>query len=333
MKHISLYSCLGAMSIGFEAIDQNIETVMFMDPNSPCQHLLRQAWPKIPVIESQEQLLEEIGNYGRVEIVSARVRGDNWKYVRQTVAVVKPKIVVIEGMASLRSRGLGEVLKDLWSLGYDAEWHIISASTFGALYNGERLWIIAHPIANGQPKNRKSEESERGLGKQYLTDHAIDVYRTWIEGNGKTPDRTIFDKSRILRRNDWISKRVDSTRLRFLSDDVSPIVAGFIGMCVMTALKGSYYSLPPKFLISTSFISEPYKRHNLWSNTERLINEKIPFTEKNNGLHLKIQCDGGVIVDYWPSTDTYLIRGTKERGSGVEAVISRYRGVDKKHAS
>ena len=51
----------------------------------------------------------------------------------------------IENVANLRSKGLISVLQDLWEIGYDAEWHCIPASAFGAPHRRDRIWIIAHP--------------------------------------------------------------------------------------------------------------------------------------------------------------------------------------------
>jgi DNA (cytosine-5)-methyltransferase 1 len=41
--------------------------------------------------------------------------------------------------------GLARVLKDLWEIGYDAEWHCIPASAFGASHRRDRIWIISYP--------------------------------------------------------------------------------------------------------------------------------------------------------------------------------------------
>ena len=48
-------------------------------------------------------------------------------------------------------------------IGYDAEWHCISASELGAHHHRDRIWIIAYPNNDGQfaAKERESTE-ERG---------------------------------------------------------------------------------------------------------------------------------------------------------------------------
>ena len=64
----------------------------------------------------------------------------------------------------LTSRGLGTVLGDLASLGFDAEWGVLSAADVGANHKRERIWIVAK-MANSslQPISNKSN-SRSNLG-------------------------------------------------------------------------------------------------------------------------------------------------------------------------
>ena len=55
--------------------------------------------------------------------------------------------VFVENSPVLTSRGLGRVLGDLATLGYDAQWDVISAADVGAKHLRERIWIVAY--ANG----------------------------------------------------------------------------------------------------------------------------------------------------------------------------------------
>jgi DNA (cytosine-5)-methyltransferase 1 len=70
-------------------------------------------------------------------------------------------------VANLRSTGLISVLQDLWEIGYDAEWHCIPASAFGAPHRRDRIWIIAHPACIGKvglSVGKKEAESALGDG-------------------------------------------------------------------------------------------------------------------------------------------------------------------------
>jgi DNA (cytosine-5)-methyltransferase 1 len=59
----------------------------------------------------------------------------------------------------LTSRGLGTVLADLASLGFDAEWGVLSAADVGANHLRERIWIVAK--------------------KQFCNSNSKDVERQW----------------------------------------------------------------------------------------------------------------------------------------------------------
>lgn len=72
-------------------------------------------------------------------------RSGLWKEFARIIAEVRPTFVLAENVPALRNRGLAMVLQDLWALGYDAEWHCIPASAFGAHHERDRIWIVAYP--------------------------------------------------------------------------------------------------------------------------------------------------------------------------------------------
>jgi DNA (cytosine-5)-methyltransferase 1 len=72
-------------------------------------------------------------------------RSGLWSELARLVADLRPPFVLVENVPSLRGRGLALVLQDLWALGYDAEWHCIPASAFGANHERDRIWIIGYP--------------------------------------------------------------------------------------------------------------------------------------------------------------------------------------------
>jgi DNA (cytosine-5)-methyltransferase 1 len=74
-----------------------------------------------------------------------RTRSGLWSEYFRLIKEIEPKFVIIENVANLRSNGLGRVLKDLSSIGYNAEWEIISARDVGQCHLRERIWIIAYP--------------------------------------------------------------------------------------------------------------------------------------------------------------------------------------------
>lgn len=65
-----------------------------------------------------------------------------------TIRMVRPKIVLLENVAALLSRGMGTVLGLMANIGYDTEWDCIPASDFGAPHRRERVYILAYPCGS-----------------------------------------------------------------------------------------------------------------------------------------------------------------------------------------
>jgi len=73
-------------------------------------------------------------------------RSGLWFEMRRVVEEIEPRLVFIENVTALRSRGLDRVLRDLASLGFDAAWDCVRASDLGAPHKRDRIWILAsHP--------------------------------------------------------------------------------------------------------------------------------------------------------------------------------------------
>ncbi|MFF7204243.1 DNA cytosine methyltransferase [Streptomyces sp. NPDC008141] len=70
-----------------------------------------------------------------------------WKNVAQAVGVLRPRLVFLENVAALRSRGLDVVAQDLAALGYDARWTCLRAGDpkIGAPHPRDRWFAVAHP--------------------------------------------------------------------------------------------------------------------------------------------------------------------------------------------
>lgn len=328
ISHVSINSLAGGMALGFEAVNPAIVTKMFYETNKPCRYLLGEYWPDAVIFHQHDEFVREIRKHGkkeRIDVISGRYRKPkDWTLIRNAIDAARPRAVVIEGMATLRSRGLVEILQDFWSLGYDAEGHVVPACSLGTVYKGERFWIVAHAHGDGRAEGGEPSSEQGDVGKQFVTDDLLDEYRTQLEGRGETARGSVFSEPRVLRRDDGFSRRVDSTRVRVLSDDVSPTVAGFIGWCLSRVLNDSYESIPMDKLASLERIHNAEKKTAYVVNVAALDNAKIEYEKKNGGVHLIVRTPKGSTIDYWPSTDVYIVRGTDQRGFGVKNVISGY---------
>lgn len=78
--------------------------------------------------------------------VSGGGRSGLWSQMRRIISEVQPKYIRVENSPILTGRGLGVVLGDLASLGFNARWGVISGQDVGASHLRERIWILAsHP--------------------------------------------------------------------------------------------------------------------------------------------------------------------------------------------
>jgi DNA (cytosine-5)-methyltransferase 1 len=79
-------------------------------------------------------------------------RSGLWREGLRAIRLVQPRIVVVENVAALLNRGMGDVLRDLAESGYRAEWDCLPASAFGAYHERDRVFIVAHrEEGNGEP--------------------------------------------------------------------------------------------------------------------------------------------------------------------------------------
>lgn len=69
-------------------------------------------------------------------------RSGMWKEMARIIGEVRPTYAFVENSPMLTTRGLGTVLADLASLGFDAEWGVLSAADVGAPHRRERIWIL-----------------------------------------------------------------------------------------------------------------------------------------------------------------------------------------------
>lgn len=79
-------------------------------------------------------------------------RSGLWSEFARIIGEVRSRYVFVENSAALSRSGLEVVLGDLASLGYDAEWGVLSAAQVGAPHIRERMWVLAY-----------TEEARRGL--------------------------------------------------------------------------------------------------------------------------------------------------------------------------
>ncbi|WP_439538706.1 DNA cytosine methyltransferase [Sphingomonas sp.] len=166
-KLLDLFSGIGGFSLGLERTG-GFETVAFCEFDKEAQATLRARYPGTPIYDDVRELTADqlradgihptaiCGGFPCQDVSLAGggagldgARSGLWSEYARLVDELRPSFVLVENVAALLGRGLGRVLGDLASLGYDAEWHCIPASYAGARQLRDRVWIVAYPQCHG----------------------------------------------------------------------------------------------------------------------------------------------------------------------------------------
>lgn len=162
---------------------------------------------------------QDISNAGAKRGLAGE-RSGLWREFRRIVGELRPRYVVVENVAALLVRGVGTVLGDLASLGYDAEWHCIPAAAVGAPQFRDRVWIVAND------GGRRREGEQEWNGQRPLLERRDDLDRLAV-GQRRARDA----RSWVRRADDGVPARVD--RLRCLGNAVVPQVVEVIGRAIV----------------------------------------------------------------------------------------------------
>jgi DNA (cytosine-5)-methyltransferase 1 len=87
---------------------------------------------------------QDISSSGKRLGIEKGVRSGIWKNIVEGICCLRPKIIIVENVSAIRSRGLDRVLGDLAESGYDAIWTSLRASEVGAPHRRERVFILGY---------------------------------------------------------------------------------------------------------------------------------------------------------------------------------------------
>lgn len=158
LTHGSLFAGIGGFDLGFERA--GIKTIWQVEIDEYCRRVLARHFPDAERFSD----VRDCGafNLRGVDVLAggfpcqdiseggtrAGIDGERsglWAEYARIVGELRPKFVVVENVAALLIRGIGRVVGDLASLGYDAEWRVVGADILGASQHRERVWILAYP--------------------------------------------------------------------------------------------------------------------------------------------------------------------------------------------
>lgn len=253
----SLFAGIGGFDLGFERAGMVCKWQV--EINDYANRVLKKHWPNV----HRERDIRECGvhNLEPVDVIcggfpcqdisyagqGAGLDGERSGLFFEAVRVVRelrPRIVVLENVAALLTRGLDRVLGTLAEVGYDAEWHCIPAAAVGAPHIRDRVFVLGHYVGDYGRTPWACEAEERAAGLPVNASQSrIRPNATKQRGDGGS--RGAVGKSSwwdiepdVGRVAHGVSARVD--RLRGLGNAVVPQVAEWIGQRIATALRQDF---------------------------------------------------------------------------------------------
>lgn len=154
LRLIDLFAGIGGFSLGLERTGR-VRTVRFVEINPTCQAIIRKHWAGVPIdgditlaefVRGEADIIaggfpcQDISYAGKRAGLTGERSGLFWEMVR-AIRLVRPIYALLENVAALLDRAMGDVLGAMAADGYDAEWDCISAGDAGSVHGRPRVWI------------------------------------------------------------------------------------------------------------------------------------------------------------------------------------------------
>ena len=264
MDVLDLFSGIGGISLGLERA--GFKTIAFCEKDKHCHKILKKNFPNVPIFNDVKDLSADnlpikpdviCGGFPCVDIsrggAMKGIHGKEsslWFEFKRLIKEIRPSYVIIENVENLRNLGLGIILKNLSEIGYDVEWHCITARRFGLPHQRDRLFIISYPSSfrshehirkerylqiNSLRKNTESDkewtycEPESFKIRKILSTRQIDFIRSKYANEFAL----VSELRRVV---DGVPERLDETarkiRIKQLGNSVIPQIFEAIGIAI-----------------------------------------------------------------------------------------------------
>ena len=267
-----LFAGIGGIGLGLE-MTGGFEVKWQVERDEYASKVLAKHWPDVvrwndvvtfPPDNSDKWIVDlicggfpcqDISNAGKRQGLKGERSGLFYEVVR-IAQRLRPKYLLLENVSALLVRGFGDVLRELASLGYDAEWHCIPAAAVGAPHRRDRVFIVAYANCHDRWHGLSTESSKRntrleprgsgerqferktntsladsyGIGRERFTEKPVSRFQGLSGKLMRSSEnlRTFWavepDVGRVA---DGIPRRLD--RLKCLGNAVVPQVAQFLG--------------------------------------------------------------------------------------------------------
>jgi DNA (cytosine-5)-methyltransferase 1 len=166
LRVLDLFSGIGGFSLGLKRTG-GFETVAFCEIEEYPRALLAHHWPGVPIYG--DIAAADFRGLGPVDMVTAGFpcqdiscagkraglsgnRSGLFWHILRALRVVGCKRMLLENVATLLLRDMGDVLGAVAEVGHDAEWHCIPAAAVGAPHDRDRVWIATNAVQHVEPR-------------------------------------------------------------------------------------------------------------------------------------------------------------------------------------
>jgi DNA (cytosine-5)-methyltransferase 1 len=237
----SLFSGIGGLELGLERA--GLGPVIWQAESGPyARKVLARHWPGVPIYEDVRDIDERAprpdlicGGFPCQPVSRSgrrRAQADErwlWPEYARIVRILRPRYAFVENVPGLLDGGIGDVLRDLAALGFDAEWDVAGACAVGGTMHRERVWLLAYaddeglqgPVWAGQP------DQAWQAGQAAHSEPLRSACGFWPPGPG-----ALSDSPRMA---DGPANRAH--RLRVLGNAVVPQVSEWIGRRIVESLQ------------------------------------------------------------------------------------------------
>jgi len=127
---------------------------------------------------------QDISAAGKGEGIDGK-RSGMWGEMARIIYEVQPRFVFVENSPMLTSRGLGRVLADLATMGFDAQWGVLGAADVGANHQRDRIWIVAKQMGNAYNNGQIATKIRKSINEGSNNSKAWPQQTGKFEGSSK----------------------------------------------------------------------------------------------------------------------------------------------------
>lgn len=245
MRFGSLFAGIGGIDLGLER--SGMACSWQVENNEYAQRVLAKHWPDVPRLGD----IRDCGahNLAPVDVIAggfpcqdisyagkgAGITGERsglWFEYARIIRELRPRYIIVENVAALLDRGMGDVLGTLASFGYDAEWECLPAIAVGAPHIRDRVFIVAYPA------------KERCDANQILTRECFNRFAEtsrgwWSDGHTNRDDGRMRPVPNDIVWGVDYGVPINVDGLGALGNAVVPQVAEFVGRSIIAHNRAS----------------------------------------------------------------------------------------------